>query len=89
MHLNFNLLHAAYEQKASHFLGLDKSSPEEYPTLLHFAASTPPSCPSGGTACGISNCASKTPAELADMERHNKLVRNIMISNIDKQNFKI
>ncbi|KAM7359221.1 DBB domain-containing protein stumps isoform 4-T4 [Cochliomyia hominivorax] len=83
---NFHLLNGPYEQKQNHFLSLRESSPEEYPTLLHFAARWGLNrlcmqlmeCPGGDTACGIRNCAGKTPAELADMEGHHKLSRNIM-----------
>ncbi|XP_019892071.2 uncharacterized protein LOC101895140 isoform X2 [Musca domestica] len=82
---NFHLLNGPYE-KQSHFLTMRETSPEEYPTLLHFAARWGLNrlamqlmeCPGGDTACGIRNCAGKTPAELADMEGHHKLARNIM-----------
>ncbi|XP_046806310.1 uncharacterized protein LOC111676505 isoform X1 [Lucilia cuprina] len=83
---NFHLLNGPYEQKQNQFLSLRESSPEEYPTLLHFAARWGLNrlcmqlmeCPGGDTACGIRNCAGKTPSELADMEGHHKLARNIM-----------
>lgn len=83
---NFHLLNGPYEQKHNHLLSLRESSPEEYPTLLHFAARWGLNrlcmqlmeCPGGDTACGIRNCSGKTPAELADMEGHHKLARNIM-----------
>ncbi|XP_075148805.1 DBB domain-containing protein stumps isoform X2 [Haematobia irritans] len=82
---NFHLLNGPYE-KQHHFLTIRETSPEEYPTLLHFAARWGLNrlcmqlmeCPGGDTACGIRNCAGKTPAELADMEGHHKLARNIM-----------
>lgn len=82
---NFHLLNGPYE-KQTQFLTIRETSPEEYPTLLHFAARWGLNrlcmqlmeCPGGDTACGIRNCAGKTPAELADMEGHHKLARNIM-----------
>ncbi|XP_029405857.2 uncharacterized protein LOC105225788 isoform X2 [Bactrocera dorsalis] len=82
---NFHLLNGPYE-KQHHFLTIRESSPEEYPTLLHFAARWGLNrlciqlmeCPGGDTACGIRNCIGKTPAELADQEGHHKLATNIV-----------
>lgn len=82
---NFHLLNGAYE-KQHHFLTIRESSPEEYPTLLHFSARWGLNrlciqlmeCPGGDTACGIRNCIGKTPAELAEQEGHHKLATNIV-----------
>ncbi|XP_054726447.1 phosphoinositide 3-kinase adapter protein 1 [Anastrepha obliqua] len=82
---NFHLLNGPYE-KQHHFLTIRESSPEEYPTLLHFAARWGLNrlciqlmeCPGGDTACGIRNCTGKTPAELAEQEGHHKLATNIV-----------
>ncbi|XP_036323209.1 uncharacterized protein LOC118737066 isoform X2 [Rhagoletis pomonella] len=82
---NFHLLNGPYE-KQHHFLTIRESSPEEYPTLLHFAARWGLNrlciqlmeCPGGDTACGIRNCIGKTPAELAEQEGHHKLATNIV-----------
>uniref|UniRef100_A0A1A9WPE8 DBB domain-containing protein n=1 Tax=Glossina brevipalpis TaxID=37001 RepID=A0A1A9WPE8_9MUSC len=92
---NFHLLNGPYEkqyqhpqqqQRHHHFLSIRETSPEEYPTLLHFAARWGLTrlcmqlleCPGGDTACGVRNCSGKTPAELAESEGHHKLARNIM-----------
>ncbi|KAL9897996.1 DBB domain-containing protein stumps isoform 2-T2 [Glossina fuscipes fuscipes] len=90
---NFHLLNGPYEkqhqhqqQRHHHLLSMRETSPEEYPTLLHFAARWGLTrlcmqlleCPGGDTACGVRNCSGKTPAELAESEGHHKLARNIM-----------
>ncbi|KAH8312603.1 hypothetical protein KR044_011643, partial [Drosophila immigrans] len=82
---NFHLLNGPYERQPHFFTRLE-SSPEEYPTLLHFAARWGfnrlclqlMECPGGDTACGVRNCAGRTPAELADQEAHHKLAQNIV-----------
>lgn len=59
-----------------YFLG-----PEEYPTLLHFAAKygLERLClqlvefPGGVTACDLKNCSGRTPEEIADEEKHHKV----------------
>jgi hypothetical protein len=55
--------------------------PEEYPTLLHFAARNGLEklawqlleCPGGVYACEIRNACELTPAEMAEAAGHNKL----------------
>ncbi|XP_051862654.1 phosphoinositide 3-kinase adapter protein 1 isoform X1 [Drosophila albomicans] len=82
---NFHLLNGPYERQP-HFFSRLESSPEEYPTLLHFAARWGfnrlclqlMECPGGDTACGVRNCAGRTPAELAEQEGHHKLAQNIV-----------
>ncbi|XP_034489261.1 phosphoinositide 3-kinase adapter protein 1 isoform X3 [Drosophila innubila] len=82
---NFHLLNGPYERQPHFFTRLE-SSPEEYPTLLHFAARWGfnrlclqlMECPGGDTACGVRNCAGRTPAELAEQEGHHKLAQNIV-----------
>ncbi|KAH8418035.1 hypothetical protein KR222_010832, partial [Zaprionus bogoriensis] len=82
---NFHLLNGPYERQPHFFTRLE-SSPEEYPTLLHFAARWGLNrlclqlmeCPGGDTACGVRNCAGRTPAELAEQEGHHKLAQNIV-----------
>ncbi|XP_055847418.1 phosphoinositide 3-kinase adapter protein 1 isoform X2 [Episyrphus balteatus] len=81
---NFHLLTGPFD-KQNHFLTIRESSPEEYPTLLHFAARFGldrlciqlMECPGGDTACGVRNCVGKTPAELADLEGFHKLAQSI------------
>ncbi|XP_030375827.1 uncharacterized protein LOC115625077 isoform X2 [Scaptodrosophila lebanonensis] len=81
---NFHLLNGPYE-KQPHFFTRLESSPEEYPTLLHFAARWGLNrlciqlmeCPGGDTACGVRNCTGRTPAELAEQEGHHKLAKSI------------
>jgi len=82
---NFHLLSGPSERQPHFFTRLE-SSPEEYPTLLHFAARWGLNrlciqlmeCPGGDTACGVRNCAGRTPAELAEQEGHHKLAQNIV-----------
>ncbi|XP_033236610.1 uncharacterized protein stumps isoform X2 [Drosophila pseudoobscura] len=82
---NFHLLNGPCE-KQPHFFTRLESSPEEYPTLLHFAARWGLNrlciqlmeCPGGDTACGVRNCAGRTPFELAEQEGHHKLAQNIV-----------
>ncbi|KAH8267328.1 hypothetical protein KR018_010944 [Drosophila ironensis] len=82
---NFHLLSGPSERQPHFFTRLE-SSPEEYPTLLHFAARWGLNrlciqlmeCPGGDTACGVRNCAGRTPAELAEQEGHSKLAQNIV-----------
>ncbi|XP_017002531.2 uncharacterized protein stumps isoform X1 [Drosophila takahashii] len=82
---NFHLLSGPSERQPHFFTRLE-SSPEEYPTLLHFAARWGldrlciqlMECPGGDTACGVRNCAGRTPAELAEQEGHHKLAQNIV-----------
>ncbi|KPU79193.1 uncharacterized protein Dana_GF17516, isoform C [Drosophila ananassae] len=82
---NFHLLSGASERQPHFFTRLE-SSPEEYPTLLHFAARWGLNrlciqlmeCPGGDTACGVRNCAGRTPSELAEQEGHHKLAQNIV-----------
>ncbi|XP_068157480.1 phosphoinositide 3-kinase adapter protein 1 isoform X1 [Drosophila tropicalis] len=82
---NFHLLNGPYERQPHFFTRLE-SSPEEYPTLLHFAARWGLNrlciqlmeCPGGDTACGVRNCIGRTPADLADQEGHHKLAQNII-----------
>ncbi|ALC45437.1 stumps [Drosophila busckii] len=82
---NFHLLNGPAERQPHFFTRLE-SSPEEYPTLLHFAARWGLNrlclqlmeCPGGDTACGVRNCAGRTPAELAEQEGHHKLAQNIV-----------
>lgn len=82
---NFHLLNGPYERQPHFFTRLE-SSPEEFPTLLHFAARCGfnrlclqlMECPGGDTACGVRNCSGRTPAELAEQEGHHKLAQNIV-----------
>ncbi|KRG02255.1 phosphoinositide 3-kinase adapter protein 1 isoform X2 [Drosophila mojavensis] len=82
---NFHLLNGPSERHPHFFTRLE-SSPEEYPTLLHFAARWGLNrlclqlmeCPGGDTACGVRNCAGRTPAELAEQEGHHKLAQNLV-----------
>lgn len=61
------------------------AGPEEYPTLLHFAARWGLErmslllleCPGGNLACEIRNISGKTPSELADQHGHHKLSLSI------------
>ncbi|KAH8247219.1 hypothetical protein KR038_000314 [Drosophila bunnanda] len=83
---NFHLLSGGNSDRQHHFFSRLESSPEEYPTLLHFAARWGLNrlciqlmeCPGGDTACGVRNCAGRTPAELAEQEGHHKLAQNIV-----------
>ncbi|XP_049803405.1 phosphoinositide 3-kinase adapter protein 1 isoform X1 [Schistocerca nitens] len=76
---HFNLLHGANVYLRSH------SSPEEYPTLLHFAARHGLEklacqlldCPGGEQACIIRNVCDLTPAEMADRGGHSKLAQTL------------
>jgi hypothetical protein len=57
------------------------TEPEEYPTLLHFAAKWGLErlclqlldCPGSGIACEMRNVSGKNPAELAEASGHEKL----------------
>ncbi|PSN40924.1 hypothetical protein C0J52_16272 [Blattella germanica] len=61
------------------------TSPEEYPTLLHFAARNGLEkfawqlleCPGGEYACEIRNVCELTPAELAEAAGHSKLANTL------------
>ncbi|XP_032597429.1 phosphoinositide 3-kinase adapter protein 1 isoform X2 [Drosophila grimshawi] len=83
---NFHLLNGPSERSQPHFFSRLESSPEEYPTLLHFAARWGLNrlclqlmeCPGGDTACGVRNCSGRTPAELAEQEGHHKLAQNLI-----------
>ncbi|XP_033607851.1 phosphoinositide 3-kinase adapter protein 1 isoform X5 [Cryptotermes secundus] len=74
---HFNLLHIA---KHPHH-HMTRTSPEEYPTLLHFAARNGLEklawqlleCPGGEYACEIRNACELTPAEMAEAAGHSKL----------------
>ncbi|KAJ8875860.1 hypothetical protein PR048_023763, partial [Dryococelus australis] len=76
---HFNLLHAPTAQP--HHPSSHTSSPEEYPTLLHFAAKFGLEklawqlleCPGGEQACNIRNVCELTPAEIAEAAGHTKL----------------
>lgn len=81
---NFHLLAGPFE-KQNHLTGLKNSNPEEYPTLLHFAAKWGLErlciqlleCPGGDAACEIKNYAGKTPAEIAETEGFAKLCKSL------------
>lgn len=77
---NFHLL--STEQETSNGLRLHKeASPEEYPTLMHFAARWGLErlglllleCPGAEMACEIKNVSGKTPADIAELHDHLKL----------------
>ncbi|XP_059616168.1 phosphoinositide 3-kinase adapter protein 1 isoform X2 [Phlebotomus argentipes] len=76
---NFHLL--AGDHKGG-FLANRESSPEEYPTLLHFAAKWGLEklsmqlldCPGGDVATSVRNVNGKTPLDLAELEGHVKLI---------------
>ncbi|XP_011306679.1 phosphoinositide 3-kinase adapter protein 1 isoform X2 [Fopius arisanus] len=61
------------------------TSPEEYPTLLHFAARFGLEklawqlleCPGGEIACDLKNVAELTPADVAEQAGHNKLAQQL------------
>jgi phosphoinositide 3-kinase adapter protein 1 len=77
---NFHLL--STEHDASNGLRLHKDAhPEEYPTLMHFAARWGLErlglllleCPGAEMACEIKNVNGKTPADIAELHGHPKL----------------
>ncbi|GAB0096474.1 uncharacterized protein DMENIID0001_119970 [Sergentomyia squamirostris] len=76
---NFHLM--AGEQSGG-FLVQRESSPEEYPTLLHFSAKWGLEklsmqlldCPGGDVATSVRNVNGKTPLDLAEAEGHTKLI---------------
>lgn len=77
---NFHLLSSQIE--SSDGLRLHKeASPEEYPTLMHFAARWGMErlglllleCPGAELACEIRNVSGKTPADIAELHGHLKL----------------
>ncbi|KAL5285285.1 PIK3AP1 family protein [Megaselia abdita] len=90
---DYHLLHGHYEQKHSHAKNLFSSmkmrsfdsSPEEYPTLLHFAAKWGferlcmqlIECPGGEEACSLRNSQGRTPSQIADQEGFTKLASSI------------
>lgn len=61
------------------------TGPEEYPTLLHFAARFGLEklawqlleCPGGEQACEIRNVCELTPAEMAEVSGHGKLAQSL------------
>ncbi|XP_043271568.1 mucin-5AC isoform X2 [Venturia canescens] len=63
----------------------NQTSPEEYPTLLHFAARFGLEklawqlleCPGGDVACDIKNVAELTPADLAEQSNHTRLAHQL------------
>ncbi|XP_055698201.1 phosphoinositide 3-kinase adapter protein 1 isoform X2 [Phlebotomus papatasi] len=76
---NFHLLSGEH---SGGFLVNRENSPEEYPTLLHFAAKWGLEklsmqlldCPGGDVATSIRNVNGKTPLDLAELKKHTKLV---------------
>lgn len=76
---NFNLLTALHEKP--NFFSYKEARPEEFPTLLHFAAKygLERLClqlvefPGGIIACDIRNVSGKTPEEIAEDEKHHKI----------------
>lgn len=76
----FNFFHCFILKFSIKFLKLFLG-PEEYPTLLHFAAKygLERLClqlvefPGGVTACDLKNCSGRTPEEIAEDEKHQKI----------------
>ncbi|XP_066582939.1 phosphoinositide 3-kinase adapter protein 1-like isoform X2 [Prorops nasuta] len=79
---NFNLLSTPSGMVHTH---KNQSSPEENPTLLHFAARFGLErlawqlleCPGGDVACELRNVAELTPAELAEKSGHARLAHQL------------
>ncbi|KAJ9591923.1 hypothetical protein L9F63_001525 [Diploptera punctata] len=77
---HFNLLHPSHS-----YHHRTHTSPEEYPTLLHFAARHGLEkfawqlleCPGGEYACEIRNVCELTPAEMAEAAGHSKLANTL------------
>lgn len=90
---NFHLL--ATEDDTSNGLRLHKdASPEEYPTLMHFAARWGLErlglllleCPGAEMACEMKNVSGKTPADIAELHGHIKLgssFKNFSVSRVE------
>lgn len=90
---DYHLLSGHYEKKNSHHKNLfssmkmksHDSSPEEYPTLLHFAAKWGferlcmqlIECPGGEEACSLRNSQGRTPSQIAEQEGFTKLASSI------------
>ncbi|XP_053681964.1 phosphoinositide 3-kinase adapter protein 1 [Sabethes cyaneus] len=80
---NFHLLNYADSEKKSK--SHREASPEEYPTLLHFAAYWGLErlclqlleCPGGDIACEMRNISARTPSDMADLGGHYKLADSI------------
>lgn len=89
---NFHLLSSSSSHDSTENVRLHKeTSPEEYPTLLHFAARFGLErlglllleCPGAEVATEMKNASGKNPAELADLHGHMKLsnsLRNFSVS---------
>lgn len=79
---NFHLLNA--EATGDGLKTHRETNPEEYPTLLHFAAYWGleklclqlMDCPGGDVACEMRNISGRTPADLAEIGGHFKLANN-------------
>lgn len=91
---NFHLL--ATECQSSDGLRLHKdASPEEYPTLMHFAARWGLErlglllleCPGAEMACEIKNVNGKTPADIAELHGHPKLASSLKNFCVSLRNF--
>lgn len=96
---NFHLLAAQMEPTSGLRLHKD-ASPEEYPTLMHFAARWGLErlglllleCPGAEMACEMKNVNGKTPADIAELHGHFKLggsFKNFSVSFIDFFRFQI
>ncbi|CRK87702.1 CLUMA_CG001492, isoform A [Clunio marinus] len=88
---DFHLLATQFE--SSNGMRLHKeASPEEYPTLMHFAARWGLErlglllleCPGAEMACEIKNVSGKTPADIAELHDHLKLASSF--KNFSKMN---
>lgn len=90
---NFNLLAS---QSDSNGLRLHReASPEEYPTLIHFAARWGLErlalllleCPGAEQACEMKNVNGKTPADIAELHDHAKLGSSFKNFSVSIENF--
>ncbi|KAL7027328.1 hypothetical protein ACKWTF_005409 [Chironomus riparius] len=88
---NFHLLSSVNDTSSTLRLHSD-ANPEEYPTLMHFAARFGLErlglllleCPGAETACELRNLAGKTPADIAELHGHFKLSNSF--KNFSKMN---
>ncbi|XP_055586427.1 uncharacterized protein LOC129739072 isoform X2 [Uranotaenia lowii] len=80
---NFHLLNSTDNSEGGLKMARE-TSPEEYPTLLHFAAYWGlerlclqlMDCPGGDIACEIRNISGRTPVDLAELGGHYKLAKS-------------
>jgi hypothetical protein len=88
---NFHLLSSVNETSSTMRLHRE-ANPEEYPTLMHFAARFGLErlglllleCPGAETACEMRNSVGKTPADIAELHGHFKLSNSFKNFSVKK-----